>query len=220
MGTLYWQLNDTWPVASWSSLDYYGRWKALHYAARSAFAPVLVSPSVQDGALEVHLVSDRLEPLRGELELRLLDFEGTERWVSDTAVMIDANASSLVFRAPVATVLDGADPARVVLHARLLDGERPIAERLHYFARPKDLDLPPVSLSVEFERDGADGLVRLSSDALAKNVYLTLPGAEVFFADNYFDLLPGRERVVRMELDGVVAEPGERITVRTLRDTY
>jgi beta-mannosidase len=220
MGTLYWQLNDTWPVASWSSLDYFGRWKALHYAARAAFAPVLVSPLVHGDFVEVHVVSDRLEPSRGRLELRLLDFDGAVRWSEDLEVTVEANAAAEVFRAPLGTVLAGADPARVVLQARLLVGETTITENLLYFVRPKDLRLPQVQVVAKLERDADVTLVQLSSDALAKNVHLTAPGAEAFFDDNYFDLLPGREKIVRVEFAREVAERDMRVQVRTLRDSY
>src|SRR6202142_2848424 len=79
-GSLYWQLDDCWPVASWSGIDYYGRWKALHYAARKFFAPVLVSPVEDDGNLRVYVVSDRRADLHAKLVVRLVDFEGKELW--------------------------------------------------------------------------------------------------------------------------------------------
>ena len=65
MGSIFWQLNDCWPVASWSSIDYYGRWKALQYYARRFYAPVLVSPHVEDGAVKVYIVSDKTEARAG-----------------------------------------------------------------------------------------------------------------------------------------------------------
>ena len=64
MGSLFWQLNDCWPVASWSSIDYYGRWKALQYYARRFYAPILVSPHIEGGALKVYIVSDKTDPRR------------------------------------------------------------------------------------------------------------------------------------------------------------
>jgi len=75
MGTLYWQLNDCWPVVSWSSVDYHGRWKALHYYVRRAYSDVLLSTVEDADALEVYLVSDRLEAVNGLLKLRLADPE-------------------------------------------------------------------------------------------------------------------------------------------------
>ena len=65
MGSIFWQLNDCWPVASWSSIDYYGRWKALQYYARRFYAPILVSPHVEDGSLKVYIVSDKTEGRAG-----------------------------------------------------------------------------------------------------------------------------------------------------------
>jgi beta-mannosidase len=77
MGSLYWQLNDCWPVASWASIDYYGRWKALHYYARRFYDDVLISPFLHDDKVDVYVVSDKLQPLSGTIHMRLLDFSGT-----------------------------------------------------------------------------------------------------------------------------------------------
>ena len=78
MGTLYWQLNDCWPVASWSSIDWHGRWKALHHLARRFFAPVLVS-GVEDpaaGTVEVHVTNDRREDAAGDVAWELTTAAG------------------------------------------------------------------------------------------------------------------------------------------------
>ena len=77
MGTLYWQLNDSWPVVSWSSIDYYGNWKAMHYQAKRAFAPVLVDAIKEGDDLNIYVMSDKLEADKDvTLQLRLMDFDG------------------------------------------------------------------------------------------------------------------------------------------------
>ena len=76
MGALFWQLNDCWPVASWSSIDYFGRWKALQYYARRFYGDLLISPYAHDGAIDVYIVSDKLQTTQGEVRMRLLDFDG------------------------------------------------------------------------------------------------------------------------------------------------
>ena len=77
MGTLYWQLNDSWPVVSWSSIDYYGNWKALHYQAKRAFAPILINPIQQNDSLCVYLISDWLDAMEQmALEMKVVDFDG------------------------------------------------------------------------------------------------------------------------------------------------
>ena len=76
MGSLYWQLNDCWPVASWATIDYYGRWKALHYYVRRFYDDVLVSPYLDDDKVDIYIVSDKLQPFGGTIHTRLLDFSG------------------------------------------------------------------------------------------------------------------------------------------------
>ncbi|MGD2071749.1 MAG: glycoside hydrolase family 2 protein, partial [Gemmatimonadota bacterium] len=123
MGTLYWQLDDTWPVVSWSSIDHAGRWKALHHAARRAFAPVLVSAVVEDGDVAVWVVNDRRRPLRGTVEVAVHRVEGgpAVRWTADAVV--PAGASRPVWRASLDSVAAGADPAELVLVASVTDPE-------------------------------------------------------------------------------------------------
>ena len=76
MGSLYWQLNDCWPVASWSSIDYFGRWKALQYYARRFYDDLLISPFAHDGNVDIYVVSDKLQPVNAQVRVRLLDFSG------------------------------------------------------------------------------------------------------------------------------------------------
>ncbi|MDR1981521.1 MAG: glycoside hydrolase family 2 protein [Tannerellaceae bacterium] len=96
MGTLFWQHNDCWPVASWSSRDYYGRWKAQHYFAKKAFGTILVSPVAKDGNLDVYLVSDLLKAVKGTLEIRVMELKGKIHLDNDLYMLI----SSLLFLLP------------------------------------------------------------------------------------------------------------------------
>jgi len=110
MGTLYGQLNDTWPVVSWSSRDYFGRWKALHYAAKKAFAPVLVSSVIKGDTVEVWGVSDLMEPQEGTMALELLDFDGTVHSQSTIPVTLAANRSRRLWATTISDVLGGGGP--------------------------------------------------------------------------------------------------------------
>ena len=91
MGSLYWQINDCWPVASWSSIDYYGQWKALHYNAKKAFQNLLVSFDEDDENVYVHVISDSLETMDAQLRVRLMDFEGNILKTRHEDVTIMAN---------------------------------------------------------------------------------------------------------------------------------
>jgi beta-mannosidase len=221
MGTLYWQLNDTWPVVSWSSRDYVGRWKAMHYMVRDAFADILVSPVLDGDSLRVTVVSDRLEPMDGTLRLRLLDFAGVERWTEALGVTVEPNASRPVFARAVAEVLGDADPQATVLEVTLELGASRAAGNLLYFARPKDLRLaadPGLDVRVGWDRGSAVAVV--TARRLAKHVALSVAGVDGRFSDNYFDVLPGRPRVVRFVATERVADLAARIRARSLADVW
>jgi beta-mannosidase len=220
-GSLYWQLDDCWPVASWSGIDYFGRWKALHYAARRFFAPILLSTVEEAGAIRVYGVSDLRTPTRGHLVLRLVDFEGREIWRKASDVTLAANASAVLSTWPRASALQGADPARVVLVAELepMHGDR-LARSLFYFEKTKDLALPEPELSVEVTPgpSGTGASVRVTARRLARAVRLEADPAparsEEMFLDNYFDLLPGE--AVNVQWNGAVP----RVKATSIRDTY
>lgn len=88
MGSLYWQINDCWPVASWSSTDYYQKWKALQYFVKKGFELTLVSPYIDDKKFKVAIVNDRLDKVNGELKLKLLDFNCKVIWQETSQVEI------------------------------------------------------------------------------------------------------------------------------------
>ena len=98
MGSLIWQLNDVWPCASWSGIDYYGRWKAMHYFVRKACEPVVVSPYIQGDTLDIFVVSDLRQPLRGVMKLTLTDFSGNKLKSSSHPVTVGAAASQRALR--------------------------------------------------------------------------------------------------------------------------
>ncbi|MCJ7627490.1 MAG: hypothetical protein MUO50_03780 [Longimicrobiales bacterium] len=218
MGTLYWQLNDTWPVVSWSSRDYFGRWKALHYAARDAFAPVLISPVLLGDTLEVWGVSELTRPVEGTLTLELMDFDGKILWQASVLTLLPANRSQPLWEGSASSILGEADSRRVVLVGEFIEtGSRaPGQSALLYFHPPKDLGLRVPAIRFEVTPEEGGVLLHLESDVLAKDVYLRLDGAH--FSDNFFDLLPGRSKSVRIETDLSAEEAEAALKIRTLAE--
>jgi beta-mannosidase len=191
-GTLYWQLDDCWPVASWSSIDYYGRWKALQYAARRFFAPVLVSPVDDKGTIEIWGISDRRADAPARLTVRVLDFAGHELARRDQDFTLAANASQLLVSFPRKQLLGATDPRTVVLVAEISEAGKPLSRSLFWFEKTKDLELPKPQISLD-AKPNADGsfAVTVRTSALARAVRLDAGAVDGFFDDNYFDLLPG-----------------------------
>jgi beta-mannosidase len=222
MGSLYWQLNDCWPVASWSSVDYFGRWKALQYYARRFYAPVLLSPHVEENQVRLYVVSDRTEPLRAELRVRLLDFDGRALSETNNTVEVAPLVSKTYQSIPVETLLKGRDPSKVFLHCELTAGGRAVSSNTLFFRPFKDLPLLAPNVSTQVARARGAAVVTLSTDRLARAVYLSAEGLEGSFADNFFDLLPGRKVAVAFRARRNVSadELRRRLRVRTLSDAF
>jgi beta-mannosidase len=197
MGSLFWQINDCWPVASWSSIDYYGRWKAQQYFARKSFAPELVTSWLDEDTVRVCAVRDRLDGGLVTLTLRVMDFSGAVLKTSATSFMLPANASEMAFTGSAADLLADAAPETVLMHASLADSGTVLAEDLLYFRPVKDLTLPRARPTAMVKDLGSTFAIALSSSMLAKNLYIDVDGIGGVFSDNYFDLLPGMPAVVR-----------------------
>lgn len=198
MGTLFWQHNDCWPVASWSSRDYYGRWKAQHYFSKKAFGDLLVSPIVQDNMLSIFVVSDRLKATKGKLDVRVMDLKGNVLFEAAKSITAPANTSKKQYAVAVADVLKGKNPNEVVVNARFFPAAGPVVENNYFLTRYKDIDFPKATLVTEATAAGDGFDVTLSSDVYARGVFLSIDGIDNFFSDNYFDLLPGEKKTVHV----------------------
>jgi len=215
MGTLYWQLNDCWPVASWSGTDYYRRWKALHYYVRKAYNEVLVSPIIEGKNVEIHVVSDRLAPIEAKMDIKLLDFKGNVLRDISKTISIPANSSANYFTADKTEFLKGHPSYEVFLHIQVLEGNALLSENNLFFEAPKDLKLPKPTVQREIRTTVAGMLITLKTDVFAKNILLSTEG-EAFFADNYFDLLPGQTLTIYCKTEMSLAEIERQLKIRTL----
>ncbi|HEY0172877.1 MAG TPA: glycoside hydrolase family 2 protein, partial [Pyrinomonadaceae bacterium] len=192
MGSLYWQLNDCWPVASWSSVDYFGRWKALQFYARRFYSRVLVSPHAEGDRVNVYVVSDRAEPAPARLTVSLMDFDGRVLKTESRDLTVAPLRGDSYLSLDAAELLEGRDARSVFLLAELRAGPGVISSNAHFFRPFKELKLaaPRVGTAVAATRGGFR--LRLTTDKLARAVYLSAPGAQGSFKDNFIDLVPGR----------------------------
>ena len=190
MGTLYWQINDCWPVASWSSVDYYRRWKALHYFARNTFEPLILTAKIIDENLQVSFVNDELKATKGvEVTAKVIDVDGNVKSTKTWKQNINANTVTLAMREPAKDLFTSANEFIVVSATK--DGQK-IAQTIFYPTKIKDMSLPTVVPTIKVA-EGENGVVNIevSSSKLVKNIWLDFKDQEGFFSDNYFDVLPG-----------------------------
>ncbi|WP_046757157.1 beta-mannosidase [Kordia jejudonensis] len=209
MGSLYWQLNDCWPVVSWSSIDFMGNWKALHYKAKKSFENVLISSVVKDDIIKTYVVSDKLTALEGELNLSFLDFEGNMIENIIQNVNIPANASTLIVETPIATLK--ANPEDIVMKATLTSNTANVSS-LFYLARPKDLQLPVQDLSTEVLKTEEGFTITVSASTLQKDIFFHTK-AKGHFSDNFFDLLPNETITITFTTE---AESIDDLEIKTL----
>ena len=205
MGSLYWQLNDCWPVASWASIDYYGRWKALQYYARRFYDDMIVSPFRHDGKVDVYVVSDKLQPLNGTIHTRLLDFSGKVLNEKTQDVQIPAQSSAIYFTVDQKELLANADPTKSFLVFDLTVGGQQVSRNLIFFDTMHNLDLPkPVKIETSLDKSNGGYAVTLRSPALARSVFVSFGDLDVKTEDNYFDLLPGEAVTVKLKTPAAV----------------
>jgi beta-mannosidase len=219
MGSLYWQLNDVWPVASWSSLDFQNNPKALHYIAKRAFSPVIVVPSNYRNNFTVHIVSDKQEPFRANLEMKILDFNGKTLWTKTMPVNMATNTSQEVYKIKTNELVENLDTTQIVFVVRLMNGSKLLASNLCYFASPKDLKLqkPKITKTISIADQGYS--IMLSTDKLIKNLFLSTD-ENGHFSDNYFDLLPGENVKISFNTREKIEKFEDKLSLFSLIDSY
>lgn len=188
MGTLYWQLNDCWPAVSWSSIDYLGIWKALQYKAKKAFENVLISAGEKNDSLNIFVVNDTFEIIKDSLSLKLIDFDGTVIYKNKFFAESAENSSEVLFSLPLKTLKF--DKRFCVLKVNFGN-----SEYLHYFAKPKDLEMKNSEIETKIEKKTEGFLVSLTSKTLQKDVFLSTD-EKGKFEDNFFDLLPNESKTI------------------------
>ncbi len=230
MGTLYWQLNDLWPVVSWSSIDYLGNWKASHYEVKKSFENVLISTEVKNDSITIFIVNDTFKNISDTLSMELIDFNGQQIFQKKIFVESPENSSEIVFALPLKNLKF--DKAFSVLKVDF--GE---SGYLHYFSRPKDLKLVENETEIEIQIEMEDfcqvepalpagrrsrdhiknpedkGLnshrtngenafcITLTSKTLQKSLFLSAD-VKGKWSDNYFDLLPNQPKTIYFYTNG------------------
>ncbi|MCW3463223.1 beta-mannosidase [Chitinophaga nivalis] len=223
MGTLYWQLNDCWPGPSWSGRDYYGRWKALQYYVKTAFKPLLVSSVVNGHQLETWVVSDEQTNRKADLLLKAMDLSGKVIWERELRqVAVNGSSSKKAFSIDTAQVLQGRNPATVIWYAQLRIDNKLEDKNLFYFAPAKEMNLEIPQITVTVDKSASEVVLQLRSDKLARNVYLVLnqENDQEHFSDNYFDLLPGETKTIRLRTARLPEQVKQSLKVTSLVDAY
>ncbi len=192
MGSLYWQLNDCWPVTSWSTLDYYGNWKAAHYQVKESFAPILLAVTENADGYSIIGSNDNLEVKEVLVTAKLLDFSGNELWTASKECVLNVERNTTCMQI-LNTELPKFVKEKTVLQIEFTSNQKKTVAH-HYFVKPKELQLEQPTIEVKIV---GETLIELKTNTLAKNVYLQ--AKDTFFEENYFDLIPGIPKIIKTE---------------------
>lgn len=186
MGSLYWQLNDCWPVASWSGIDYYGKWKALHYQVMKSFSKYLVTAEMQNDNMSFYIVSDSLEEQNALLTVVWKDISGQTVREKQVALIVAPNASELVLSENISNRSD-----RVFFCTMSLTvNNKEVSRNIFYMQKMRDIELPPPDISYEVEEKNRMISLNLVSTTFVKSLYVDMEGMKGNFSDNFIDLVP------------------------------
>ncbi|MEI6503639.1 MAG: glycoside hydrolase family 2 protein, partial [Armatimonadota bacterium] len=195
MGTLYWQLNDCWPVASWASIDFFGNWKALQFMARGFNSPLLISAveDLQTNAVALHVTSDLLKPSAGTVNWWLVKAAGAPVATGSLPVEAPAGANTLIETLQLGEYVNANGPRDLILGMELVVDGKAVSSNLVTFARPKHLELQDPEFGVEVTETG-DGAfaVTLTVQKPALWAWLELPERMAKYSDNFVHLFPGK----------------------------
>jgi beta-mannosidase len=218
-GTLIWQLNDCWPVASWASLDYFGRWKALHYAAKRFYAPLLLSVADYGKTMKVHVTSDLVDPVDVVVHWRLETLDGKIMQKGEQNLRAAALADTLVGTYDFSTLVNAENQKKVVFVAEMWQDGKIATRSVTPFVANKHLELRKPGLKVQTRVEGQTLFVEVSTKTLARFVELSSDGTDAVFSDNYFDLPAGVTVTVTTPLpEGWGAQ--SKVEARSLYDSF
>lgn len=220
MGTLYWQLNDNWPVCSWSSLEYRGRWKLLHYMAKRFYAPVIVTAlQREDGTVEVWLINDALRSRPARVRVQTLGFDGRVVF-NETVKCATPRGGVRRLRKYALAALTPRPEASFLLLTLDIDGESFRNE--HFFVPYKRCELPEGKVDARVKERAGGFAVTVRATAPAFFLSLDAEGMRGEFDDNCVTVLPGEARTVVFTPKQKVSLAAFKraLSVRHLRQTY
>ncbi len=222
MGSLYWQMNDVWQVASWSSLDNFGRWKALQYAAKESFSDVLVSPIVTADSIEVRIINDKIETVEGDFFIYVMDFAGKVLYMDGRYKALSPNSNNIEYSNRLSSILQGASENEVVIVFNFKPKNHPESnsQKTYYLVPPKNLNLKrDVKVLKEVKPVEGGYSIRLRSNSLLKSALISVD-AEGWFDRNYVDIIPNQDYNIFLKTDATLFEVVNTLKIKSLVDTY
>ena len=223
MGTLYWQLNDMWGAPSWASVDWRGRWKALHYMAKRFHSELMVSgvEDMQANTVDIHVTSDKQADIDATIVYTVTDANGREVTSGEIEATVNANTNTHIQQLDFSEQVEQFGKRNLLIWLELFIEEHLVSDNLVLLSRPKHIDFsdPQIRMQIQATHDNMYD-VTLTSHAPALYTWLELPDAK--FSDNFVDLQPNRGKSIRITVPEGMSEAQMRqnLIVKSLYNTY
>lgn len=216
MGSIYWQLNDCAPVASWSSLDYYGRYKALHYFVRRLYAPVEVGVFIDNETVSVNVSNEKMTPFKGHVEVSLSSNDMTVIEKDSADVEVEALGSKYVFEKTYNLCDKYSEYVCVSLYD---ENNNLVSQQTKLFVKPKQYSFEKPNISFKLEKVSEDKAeITLCSDIYAMGVYVDFENTDVVFSDNFFDIAEKRDYKICFNSSLSASELISQIKIKSVYD--
>lgn len=218
-GALYWQYNDCWPVASWSSVDYTGKYKALQYMAREFYKPIAVSILNRKGTCEVFATNDSADEFNGNISARIIGFNGEIYAGKRAAINLPALSTVKIAEFKLSAIKNF-DKKSAAAAAEIIDQSGlKIASATELFVSDRKAKLKAPVIQKAFEEDDGSVVITLKSDTYTRRVYLDIPGVSEPFDMNFFDMEANNEYKVRIKASGLTMSFAEKnLKITTITD--
>ena len=197
MGTLYWQFNDCWPGISWSSIDYSGFWKAIHYYARNFFRPILLSLYDQKDYIEVHVVNDMHKSFYARLELTSHKFDGDTIFQKSLNVKIKPFSSSMIERIKKTTLVGNNDHSKIYTRATISSEDKLLAFNDLFLKKAKFRDIRKPKYDYKLIINNDRYFIVISAISFIHQLCISSGNIRGIFSENYINMIPGQ--VVQIE---------------------
>lgn len=207
-GSLWWQYNDCWGAPSWSSVDYFGKWKPLMYASKEFNQPFTVSFEDKKKSVAIYIINDTLKKKPCTLKFGIYDFSGNKMFSKSVSLRIKANSSRKAIELPVAAF----DKKRCYVKAALICGGETVVERTKVLLPERKLRLKKANIKCTV----LGNEITLESDTFARQVFVDVKGVNVPLTENGFDLIANKKKTIRLSDNGFI-DP-ESVTVKCVNN--
>ena len=196
MGTLYWQLNDCWPGISWSSIDYYGNWKASHYEVKRAFNPLLLSLVELDDELVFYAINDGDNIENQVIEIKYYSFDGSILFEQRVIIKKLNHGNNKIYAINKKKLIGDTNVSSTFLRIKLVSNDKPIIRNDYFFTKPKYLFLEKPSFNYNYKIIGSKIILQVDAHNFIYKLHLTCNSHRGVFEDNFFEMLPFEKRTI------------------------